>query len=416
MTKQVQSETKWLCCQLGAREHYSIPRALEQAGQLGALLTDAWVEPNSPINKLPVSSLKSLGDRHHPALDSASVYGFTNQLILFEAQHRLRKTAGWPRMIARNNWYQTQVIKQLKQIAEKKTDRKRILFSYSYAALEIFKYAKSQGWTTVLGQIDPGIEEETIVINESKNHPKLAPDWQPVPPQYWERWHQECALSDYILVNSEWSKQLLIRGDVAAKKIKTIPLVYQAPTAAQSFQRQYPQEFNAKRPLRVLYLGLVTLRKGIRACLEAIAPLADDDSIEFWFVGNQQIQIPETLQNRRNIHWVGAVPRSETANYYRQADVFLFPTLSDGFGLTQLEAQAWQLPIIASNCCGDVVTDNVDGVILPEVNGEEIRRSLLELKEQPERLQQFADAIQPKPQFSLDYLGQSLQKLIESPE
>ena len=34
---------KWLCCQLGAREHYAIPRALFRSGMLGYLVTDAWV-------------------------------------------------------------------------------------------------------------------------------------------------------------------------------------------------------------------------------------------------------------------------------------------------------------------------------------------------------------------------------------
>ena len=38
---------KWLCCQLGAREHYAIPRALFRIGMLGCLVTDAWVPPSS---------------------------------------------------------------------------------------------------------------------------------------------------------------------------------------------------------------------------------------------------------------------------------------------------------------------------------------------------------------------------------
>ncbi|WP_084176486.1 glycosyltransferase family 4 protein [[Limnothrix rosea] IAM M-220] len=414
MTHPTKNDTTWFCCQLGAREHYSIPRALKQAGQLGALLTDAWVQPESLVKKIPVSSLKSLGDRHHPNLSNTEVYSFTNQLILFEVQQRLQRTESWPRMISRNNWYQGQIIKKLKQLSSQNPHHKKILFSYSYAALEIFKYAKSQGWQTILGQIDPGVEEEKIVIEEFQKDQTLAPDWQPVPQKYWQDWQLECELSDRILVNSEWSKKLLVKGGVEETKIKVVPLVYQAPKNVDDFTRKYPAQFTKERPLRVLFLGLITLRKGIRACLEAIAPLVDDETIEFWFVGSQQINIPEEFHNRKNIHWVGSVPRSETANYYRQADVFLFPSLSDGFGLTQLEAQAWQLPIIASNRCGDVVTDGEDGVVLSDVSGEEIRRSLLQLKSQPELLQKFADAIQPKPQFSLEYLSQSLQKLTVS--
>jgi glycosyltransferase involved in cell wall biosynthesis len=118
------------------------------------------------------------------------------------------------------------------------------------------------------------------------------------------------------------------------------------------------------------------------AVLEAIKYI-EGDPIEFWIVGACQINIPEKLQNHPQIHWVGRIPRSETPSYYQQADVFLFPTLSDGFGLTQLEAQAWQLPVIASQNCGQVVVHGENGWILPEVNGEAIASCVQKLLSDP---------------------------------
>lgn len=400
----------WICCQLGAREHYAIPRALNQSGLLHTLITDAWVSPQSWINKIPLGAFRNLGDRHHKDLSEAAVSSFTPQLIGFELKHRLKKTNDWQRMIARNDWYQKQIISQLKKQAKDLDPSKTILFTYSYAARKILEYAKSQGWQTVLGQIDPGIEEEKIVLEEFKKHPELAPDWRPVPPEYWQSWQQECQLTDHILVNSEWSKKLLVKAGIIEKKIKIIPLVYQAPESAKTFKRSYPKNFTGDRPLRVLFLGLVTLRKGIAPYLQAIEQLKGQP-IEFWFVGSQQIHIPESLRHHPQIKWVGSVPRSETSKYYQEADVFLFPSLSDGFGLTQLEAQAWKLPVIASKHCGNVVRNNIDGIILEQVNGEEIRRSLLALKKRPQKLQQFAEEIQQNLQFSIESFGQSIHFL-----
>jgi glycosyltransferase involved in cell wall biosynthesis len=68
-----------------------------------------------------------------------------------------------------------------------------------------------------------------------------------------------------------------------------------------------------------------------------------------------------------HVRWIGSVPREDAARFYRDADVFLFPTFSDGFGLTQLEAQAWKLPVIATKFCGDVVEDGKNGYLLPEI-------------------------------------------------
>ena len=101
--------------------------------------------------------------------------------------------------------------------------------SYSYTALEPFRYAKAHGWKTLLVQIDPGPEEERIVAEEAARVPQLAGDWQPAPPEYWAFWREECKLADRIVVNSEWSREGLVRGGVPSEKISIIPLAYEAP-------------------------------------------------------------------------------------------------------------------------------------------------------------------------------------------
>jgi glycosyltransferase involved in cell wall biosynthesis len=394
--------TTWICCQLGAREHYAIPRALHQSGQLAQLITDAWVPPQSPLNRLPPSALRSLRDRHHPDLSSAPVQAFTSSLLQFEATQKLKKTAEWDRMIARNRWFQARTIQHLEasQCIPHPT-----LFTYSYAALELLKYAKSKGWRTILGQIDPGIIEEKIVISEHAKYPDLAPHWQPVPPSYWNDWQQECELADRILVNSRWSADLLEKAGVDPEKIRIVPLVYEA--SSQLFNRTYPAEFSRSRPMRVLFLGQVNLRKGMAAVLDAVRQL-ESLPIEFWFVGSQQITIPADLADHPQVRWVGTVPRSQTQPYYQQADVFLFPTLSDGFGLTQLEAQAWQLPLITSRFCGEVVQDQVNGVVLPEVTAGAIAAVLRDFVTTPQRLADLSQGSGQLHQFSIDHLSEQL--------
>jgi len=79
--------------------------------------------------------------------------------------------------------------------------------------------------------------------------------------------------------------------------------------------------------------------------------------------------------------------------------------------LTQLEAQAWQLPIVASQFCGEVVTDGVNGRVLPQVTGMAIAEVIHSLLKHPEQLQFFAQrSIQPST-FSLSSLSNHLQNL-----
>ena len=133
--------------------------------------------------------------------------------------------------------------------------------------------------------------------------------------------------------------------------------------------------------------------------------------MEFWFVGPIQILVPQELKLHPQIRWFGVAPRVSVESYYRDADVFILPTLSDGFGLTQLEAQAWKLPVIASRYCGDVVSDGVNGVVIEEVTGLGIAEVIRGLLRSPERLSAMSVRSGVDERFSLGMLARRLRDI-----
>src|SRR5439155_22567850 len=78
---------------------------------------------------------------------------------------RERGLRGWAKIIARKDWFQRNVVSYLRSPLST-LNYQPVLLSYSYTALEPFRYAKANGWKTVLVQIDPGPEEEKIVAEE----------------------------------------------------------------------------------------------------------------------------------------------------------------------------------------------------------------------------------------------------------
>ena len=106
---------KWICCQLGAREHYAIPRALSRLDALDWLITDAWVPPSSFLAK---SDAKTR-ERFHAELRDARVRAFSSSLILFETFARARGLQMWPSILARNRWFQRKVVKALSLLARR---------------------------------------------------------------------------------------------------------------------------------------------------------------------------------------------------------------------------------------------------------------------------------------------------------
>jgi glycosyltransferase involved in cell wall biosynthesis len=399
---------RWICCQLGAREHYAVPRALARSNSLDRLITDNWIFPDSFFGRLPFPAAKQVRTRFHQDLIGLPITAFAISLASFELRARARKLSGWEKTIARNNWFQTKVADWLRRRRQSfLTDGDIILFSYSYAARDIFRLAKQQGWKTVLGQIDPGPVEEGIVQAEQDAHPEFGSDWRPAPPKYWQNWREECELADIIIVNSEWSRQALERAGADQKKALIVPLAYEAQATRLPLQRFCPDRFTAERPLRVLFLGQINLRKGIARLLRA-AEMLQNEPVEFWMVGPVQSRPPERLRELNNVRWFGRVAHADAQNYYRRADLFILPTLSDGFALTQLEAQAHGLPVIASRRCGEVVRDGINGILLDEPTPPAIANAMQFCLTNPDRLASFSSVSCVDDRFSIAALGKNL--------
>jgi glycosyltransferase involved in cell wall biosynthesis len=371
-----------------------VPRALARDGCLERLITDAW----------------HVKGRFHRQLANKSVTAFNLSLLCFELLSRIKHLRGCQVMTARNEWFQRKATNYLSSYRLAVTGSETIVFSYSYAAREIFRLAKQRGWKTVLGQIDPGPVEEEIVAKEVMRVPELTPNGKRAPNQYWENWREECRLADGIIVNSGWSQTCLMDAGVSSEKLIVIPLAYDSTIAETAVMRDYPARFSAEHPLRVLFLGQVNVRKGVARLFDAIRML-HDQPVDFQFVGPLQIKVPADLANRRNIRFAGTVAREKADVFYRSADVLIFPTLSDGFGLVQLEAQAWKVPVIASTRCGEVVTDGTNGVLLEETTAAAIARAISFCVENPRKLSEFSKASGVGERFRLSSLAAGLNSL-----
>jgi glycosyltransferase involved in cell wall biosynthesis len=379
---------KWLFFQLGAREHYVLPRAFHECGALAALFTDAWVDPQTSWYSALKRISSRLGTRFEPRLKNAHVEHFTESLVWFEARYALsgkRNSNKWEHIIARNRWFQQRVVQRLTAIGLVSTGQRAVFHAFSYAARDIFAAAKRAGHFTVLQQIDPGLSEEELVAEICLRHPGLTLDWEPAPREYWQEWLEECALADAIVVNSEWSRRGLVAKNISPEKVVTVPLIYEAVEHPPPCHRSFPSRFNPSAPLQVLFLGNLCARKGIAEMLEAVE-LLRGAPVSFSFVGPSEVRLPERFRGYSHVNWREAVPRAKVHDFYRQSHVFILPTHSDGFGLTQLEAQSWGLPVIASSNCGQVVNHGENGLILPAVSGPAIAEAIEAILKDPAQL------------------------------
>jgi glycosyltransferase involved in cell wall biosynthesis len=269
--------------------------------------------------------------------------------------------------------------------------------------------------------MDPNRVEMALVREEEKRWPKWSMQSLEVPEAYFQRREQEWALADRVVVNSIFCRDALVKQGVPPAKLVVIPLCYEAEAGnnrqgigegqGTADNPSFISDFTSCGPLRVLFLGQVILRKGIQYLMQA-AKLLEHENIHFDIVGPVGISDLAVASAPRNLSFHGRATRDQTPRWYRQSHVFVLPTLSDGFAITQLEAMSYGLPVIATPCCGAVASDGVDGFIVPPRSPEALARALQRYLSEPGLLKaQHQAALEKSRRFSLARLAENLRCL-----
>jgi glycosyltransferase involved in cell wall biosynthesis len=105
-------------------------------------------------------------------------------------------------------------------------------------------------------------------------------------------------------------------------------------------------EVDRDRPLRVLFVGNPTRRKGFHLLAELAEQLPD--GVELAFTSGLRDERVETAHKR--LVSLGRTPYSEMHRLYQEADILLFPAYREGFGLCIAEAMASGLPVVSTKC------------------------------------------------------------------
>jgi phosphatidylinositol alpha-mannosyltransferase len=148
----------------------------------------------------------------------------------------------------------------------------------------------------------------------------------------------------------------------------------------------------ASEELRILFVGRPEERKGLPILLAAFGALVEHVPSRLTVIGAEREDVlryladPETM---RSIDVRGRVSGEALHRAMHEADVLCAPSLSgESFGMVLTEAFAAGTPAIASAIAGysDVVSDGVDGVLVPPGDAQRLAEELQRAHHEPERL------------------------------
>ncbi len=190
-----------------------------------------------------------------------------------------------------------------------------------------------------------------------------------------------------VVACSEGLRELAQETD-SEIKMKVIPDAVDLETFTPVQRDASPEK------VRVLTIGRLIPRKGFQFLIRALPQVLENVShnFEIEIVGDgpykiELLRLAEDLGVASHIHFSGSVPYSELLQKYRDADLFILPSLAEGMPLVVLEAMGTGLPIVASRVQGidELVAENINGALFDPGNVDELANCLVKLINAGER-------------------------------
>lgn len=240
------------------------------------------------------------------------------------------------------------------------------IYGLSGYMLETLASAAGSGRKMIVDHGSLHIETERRILKEECARHGFAKfgNWQ----YDWlvRRMHQEFAQADHVVCCSALARQTMIEHGVDSTKI----VVHRLGVNLAQFVRAPTRVRPGRRPLRLVFVGAMTPLKGLHYLLEAFRNL--DVNTELWLVGVLptdpvlKAMIADCEQATKRLKLIGPVAQSQLNAIYNQCDLFVLPSLSDGWGMVVSQALACGLPVVVSDMTGakELVNPGQNGYVV----------------------------------------------------
>lgn len=347
----------------GARDAYEVSRALAEAGLLEALVTDLyWPAERGWAPKatkfLPAAVRSMLAARHNPGLPSSRVTQTLVSGLLSHALDKLpRAPFSWRKRATR--WTDSCLGRCAGKVARRTNSS---LLSYSYYAYDAF----SKAGAGMLFQLHPHpLSLRRILQRELNAHPdcanSLKKEWElSLPEKNFRRLVAETQLARSFLVASSFTRGTLVENGIDPDLIRVVPY-------GIDLKKFSPGESTARSsgPLKLLFVGTINQRKGIKYLIEALR-LLRTKKVHLTVCGRVVDDLSLFNSVAAQVTIRPSVSYTELLQAYRAADLFVLPSVAEGFGQVLLEALACGLPILSTTrtAAPDLVDESVQGFVV----------------------------------------------------
>jgi len=252
----------------------------------------------------------------------------------------------------------------------------KAIYAYDGGALQGFKKAEHLGIKRFF-DLPTGYWRAARALDEREK--EINPEWASSLPGLEDTESkllskdEELKHASHIFVASNYVKRTLEYYPGELAPISVIPYGFPAVGVPKTSDQVLRND-----PLRVLFVGGLTQRKGISYMFDAIRPLKSH--VKLTVVGRRATGLVSPILDKclREVNYIESLHHHQVLEQMRRHDVLVFPSLFEGFGLVISEAMSQGTPVITTTSTAgvDLIEHGVDGWVVAPGSSDQIRAAL----------------------------------------
>lgn len=347
------AKTSYVVAFAGSRDDYQAALALHEGGLLSRLVTDSYVPDRvaARLDHMPDAVRNRLERRHAAGLPSKLVRSLPQvvayRLVMEKLHGQYRALRVSDDLLGR-------------YAAEEARRARSASLVYSYYWPGFLRGSAGTAGPNIVFQVHPVPTHIKRVLAEDRERTGIdgwLDEEEVLPASVAAEFEASLHSADGFVVPSSFVRAGLLEIGVSAERIAVVPY-----GCSQSTQHEGAQDQARKGPLRMLWVGQASYRKGAHHLLAALRSLPPGTATltmvcrsgDLGLLGN----LPPGTELLRGVSSEGL------AELYASHDVFVMPSLAEGFGLVYLEAMSHGLPVIATGNTGVADIAETDAIII----------------------------------------------------
>lgn len=242
-----------------------------------------------------------------------------------------------------------------------------------------------------------------------------------------------CFCATKVIPEGQGVKQILIQDHITRKPLQVIhngningiDTSYFSPEAVDISREQMRQQLQlTDEDFAFIFIGRIVRDKGMNELARAMKKLQESHpQCKLILVGRFETELDpladgneDFFKQSSNVRFVGY--QSDVRPYLLAADALVFPSYREGFPNVVLQAGAMGLPAIVTdiNGCNEIITEGINGTIIPPRDEEALKRAMITFIEEPEKAHNMATKARPliTSRYEQRDVWEALRKMYES--